>query len=293
MATELGVGLGLKPQHFSEAMAETRLGQWFEVHPENYQVDGGPRIALLQALRERHPLSLHSVSLSLASPEPLNTARLQALSQLCQRLQPALVSEHLAWSWLKGTYAPDLLPAPRTNALLQCMARHIDQVQTALGRVIAIENPSHYVPLPHEWDEVEFLHALAQRSGCKLLVDVNNIAVSAHNLGLNPLDWLARINPALIAEIHLAGHHSDPQHGDALWIDGHDTPVSEQVWLLYQTLIERTGALPTLIERDEHIPPYDQLQAEADRARRICAATPAQRSALTAQTDGLARVAHG
>jgi uncharacterized protein (UPF0276 family) len=263
------VGLGFKPAFFDDAMTEARADAWFEVHPENYWVAGGPRRDMLCALASAHPLSLHSVSLSLASPEPVDEARLSALVELNRELAPALVSEHLAWSWWQGVYAPDLLPVVRSDVLLQHLSDHIDLVQTALGRSIALENPSHYVTLPHEWDEVDFLHELARRTGCGLLVDVNNVAVSAHNLGLNPSDWLDRMDGVLIAEIHLAGYHPDPSCGDELWIDGHDQPISEGVWQLYERLIARIGPRPTLIERDDHLPPYAELQAEADRARQI------------------------
>jgi uncharacterized protein len=267
------VGLGFKPAFFHEAMAETRPHQWWEVHPENHLVSGGPRLHMLQALAERHPLSLHSVSLSLASPEPVDPQRLQGLQRLSRMLQPALISEHLAWSWWRGTYAPDLWPVRRSPLSLDQLCNNIDRVQMALGRSIALENPSHYVPLPHEMDEVEFLHCVAHRSGCQLLVDVNNVAVSAHNLNQDPMDWLDRIHPHLVAEIHLAGHHADPMCGEALWIDGHDRPISEPVWHLYQHFIARIGPRPTLIERDDCLPPYDTLQAEADRARTVLAAS--------------------
>ena len=263
------VGLGFKPAFFDDAMAESRTDCWFEVHPENYQVAGGPRRDLLRALASTHPLSLHSVSLSLASPDPVDAARLSALAEMNRELAPALVSEHLAWSWWQGVYAPDLLPVVRSDVLLQHLSDNIDRVQVALGRTIALENPSHYVSLPHEWDEVDFLHVLARRTGCSLLVDVNNVAVSAHNLGLSPIDWLDRIDGALIAEIHLAGYHPDPVLGNELWIDGHDQPISKGVWQLYERLIARIGPRPTLIERDDQLPPYAELQAEADRARQI------------------------
>lgn len=290
--TPLSVGLGFKPEHFEAAVTETRLGQWYEVHPENYQVAGGPRWHMLEALRQHHPLSLHSVSLSLAGPDPLCTERLSALVEMNRRLQPALVSEHLAWSWHRGTYAPDLLPVRRSIALRDRLVQRIDRVQSALGRTIAIENPSHYVPLEHEMDEVDFLHELAQRSGCQLLIDVNNVAVSAHNLGFDPEHWLARVKGDHVAEIHLAGHHADPRLGEGLWIDGHDTPISAQVWNLYHQLIARIGMRPTLIERDDHVPSHAELQLEADRARRLAVlAGTTERTMDTCDTHG--EVAHG
>ena len=267
--TSPGVGLGFKPQYFDEALAETRPGQWWEVHPENYAVAGGPRWRMLEALRAKHPLSLHSLSLSLASPEPIDSQRLSALVEMNSRLEPFLVSEHLAWSGWQGVYAPDLLPVRRSRFLFDLLAQQIDVLQSALGRPVALENPSHYVPLLHEWDEVDFLNALAQRTGCMLLVDVNNVAVSAHNLGLDAADWLDRIDAERIAEVHLAGHHTDAGVGDALWIDSHSKPISDQVWALYSRLIARVGMRPSIIERDDDLPAYDVLQAEADLARRV------------------------
>ena len=275
--TGLGVGLGFKPQHFDEAMENARPGVWFEVHPENYQVCGGPRWQMLHALRERHALSLHSVSLSLASPEAVDEGRLALLCDMHRRLQPALVSEHLAWSWWRGVYAPDLLPVRRSHALMAHLVRQIDRVQSALGSAIAIENPSHYVGLMHDVGEVDFLNELCRRSGCMLLVDVNNVAVSAHNLGLDAQAWLEDIDADQVAEVHLAGHEPDEQWGEALWIDSHSQAVADEVWLLYAQLIARLGPKPTLIERDSNIPAYEVLQAEADRARGILAARMACR----------------
>lgn len=291
--TPLGVGLGFKPQHFAEAVTETRTGQWWEVHPENHTVAGGPRWQMLEALRERHPLSLHSVSLSLAGPTPLCPVQLDALADMNHRLQPALVSEHLAWSWWQGTYAPDLLPARRSHFLLDLLVQRVDAVQNRLARTIAIENPSHYVPLRHDWDEVDFLHALAQRSGCQLLIDINNVAVSAHNLGFDPEHWLNRLDGRHVAEIHLAGYHPDPLLGDALWIDGHDAPVAGEVWNLYHALISRIGLRPTLIERDDQIPPYAELQSEGDRARRLCQLTLDTTSCMQVSLRAQAEAAHG
>lgn len=224
---------------------------------------------MLEALREHHPLALHSVSLSLASPEEVDANRLATLVEMNRQLQPSLVSEHLAWSWWQGVHAPDLLPVRRSGFLLNLLLRQIDTVQTALGRSIALENPSHYVPLAHEWGEVDFLNTLARRSGCMLLVDVNNVAVSANNLGFDPAAWLDGVDADRVAEVHLAGHHADENMGNALWIDSHASPISEQVWALYARLMARVGPKPTLIERDDQIPNYATLQTEADRARRL------------------------
>ena len=266
-APPLSAGLGLKPQHFGEALACRRPGLWFEVHPENYLVDGGPRLAWLETLRAEHPLSLHGVSLSLAGSAPPDAGQLARLAALVRRVEPALVSEHLAWSSWQGLYFPDLLPFPRTDESLALIARHIDIVQTALRRSIAIENPAHYLRLDgHAWDEVEFLAELARRTGCQLLLDVNNVAVSAHNLGTAPEDYLDRFPAHAVAEIHLSGHSRDPALGDALWIDSHDAAVAPAVWALYRRLIERIGPRPTLIERDGNVPSFDELLQEQELA---------------------------
>jgi len=266
-APTLSAGLGLKPQHFGEALACRRPGLWFEVHPENYLADGGPRLAWLDTLRAQHPLSLHGVSLSLAGSQPPDPARLARLAALVRRVEPALVSEHLAWSAWQGTYFPDLLPFPRTGEALAAIARHIDIVQTALKRRIAIENPAHYLRLDgHAWDEIDFLAELVRRTGCQLLLDVNNVAVSAHNLGSAPEDYLDRFPGHAVAEIHLAGHSLDPALGDALWIDSHDAAVAPAVWALYERLIRRIGPRPTLIERDGQVPAFTDLLQERELA---------------------------
>jgi uncharacterized protein len=263
MCTSFTAGVGLKPEHYQEAVQATEAGLWFEVHPENYFVAGGPRLAWLEKVRARHPLSLHSVSLSLAGEAPPDAAQLRALAALARRVQPALVSEHLAWSRWNGCYLPDLLPFPRTTAALQRIASHVAQVQDALGRRIAIENPSHYLPLPdHTWDEIEFLQELARRTGCTLLLDVNNVYVSARNLGFDALAWVDRFPQALVSEVHLAGHSRDPVLGDALLVDSHDAPVAPEVWALYRRFIARSGARATLIERDGNLPAFDALMRE-------------------------------
>ena len=271
MSTPLGCGLGLKPEHFDAALAARAPGLWFEVHPENYMVDGGPRLAWLEAMRARHPLSLHGVSLSLAGEEEPDAGHLRRLAALVRRFEPALVSEHLAWSRAGGRYLPDLLPVPRSDALLRRVADRLDAVQNALGRQVAIENPSHYLRLPHAWDEAGFLRELARRSGCALLLDINNVHVSARNLGFDAGDYLDRFPAQAVAEIHLAGHTPDPVHGEALLVDSHDAPVAEAVWALYRRFVERAGPRPTLIERDDRLPPFGELMAERDRAASIAA----------------------
>jgi uncharacterized protein (UPF0276 family) len=261
-------GVGFKADHFAEALAAPVAGLWFEVHAENYMVAGGPRLAMLEAVRRERPLSLHGVGMSLAGMADPDQDHLAALKQLVDRFEPELVSEHLAWSRLDGRCFPDLLPVPRTNEVLARCAANIGRMQDALGRQILIENPSHYLALrDHSWSETSFLAELARRSGCGLLIDVNNVAVGAHNLGYDPAAWLEAIPNKLVGEIHLAGHTIDAE--GALLIDSHDAPVSDQVWSLYEQFIERIGPRPTLIERDGNVPPFAELIAERERAQAI------------------------
>ena len=261
-------GIGFKPLHFREALASPAAGLWFEVHAENYMVDGGPRLAMLDALRRERPLSLHGVGMSLAGSEQPDREHLAALKQLVDRFQPALVSEHLAWSRLDGRCFPDLLPVPRTNEVLARCAANIGRVQDALGRQILIENPTHYLALrDHSWSETSFLAELSRRSGCGLLIDVNNVAVGAHNLGFDAAAWLDAIPAEQVGEIHLAGHSIDAE--GSLLIDSHDEPVSEGVWSLYESLVARIGPRPTLIERDGNLPAFAALMAERTRAQAI------------------------
>jgi hypothetical protein len=270
MITAPGAGLGLKPQHYAEAISESAAGAWFEVHPENYMCDGGPRHAALAAVRERHPLSFHGVGLSLAGDEPPDQAQLARLRRLVDRYEPFLVSEHLAWSRRRGAYHPDLLPFPRTSAALVRVSEHIDRTQEALGRRILIENPSLYIALDgHDFSEVEFIISLCRSTGCGLLLDVNNVYVSANNLGYVPETYVDAIPASLIGEIHVAGHAPDATLGPDLLIDTHGASVDEAVWDLYRRLITRIGTRPTLIERDDNVPAYLDLAAERHVASAI------------------------
>lgn len=256
----MGAGLGLKAEHYADALDCGAEGLWFEVHPENYMV-GGLRRAWLQRIAERHPLSLHGVSLSLAADASPDRAHLHRLRELVDLVEPALVSEHLAWSTWRGSYHPDLLPFPRTNEALGRIAENIQCTQEALGRRIAVENPSHYLHLDgHDWDEIDFLVELARRTGCALLLDVNNVHVSAHNLNYDASEWLARVPADLVAEIHLAGFSHD--QNSPLLIDSHDAAIAAPVWDLYRQLVQRIGPRPTLIERDDALPVFAELLAE-------------------------------
>lgn len=272
MTATLGAGLALKPAHYEAALSCDADGMWFEVHPENYYADGGPRLAWLEAIRSRHPVALHGVGLSLASasaPDPAHLGRLAALSG---RIAPAIVSEHMAWSAWRGAAYPDLLPFPRTGEALQRLVDNVGRMQDALKRRIAIENPSHYLRIEgHAWDEIDFMAELARRSGCGLLLDVNNVLVGARNLGYDAAAYIDRVPASLIMEVHLAGHTPDPALGQALLIDSHDAPVAPEVWALYARLVARVGPRPTLIERDDHLPEFATLMAERARAAALMA----------------------
>ena len=276
MTTLPTAGLGLKPQHYADALACPAVGDqaglWFEVHPENYMVDGGPRLSWLDAVRATVPLSLHGVGLSLAGDERPDREHLSRFRALIDRYEPFVISEHLAWSRRGGTYHPDLLPIPRTREMLALVCAHVEEAQDALGRTLLIENPTAYMALAgHDWSEVDFLVEIARRTGCGLLIDVNNVHVSAVNMGFSAEGWLDAVPATLIGEIHVAGHRPDPVWGEALLIDSHDAPVAEPVWALHARLIARVGPRPTLIERDGDVPAFEVLLAEQSRAAAVLA----------------------
>jgi uncharacterized protein len=270
-----GVGVGFKAEHF-DAILETRpdLG-FFEIHAENYMGAGGPPHRRLEAIRERYPLSLHGVGLSIGSPGPLDHAHLARLAGVAERYQPAVVSEHLAWSTHDGAFLNDLLPLPYTEETLERVCEHIDLVQTTLGRTMLLENPSTYVAFAETtMSETEFLGEIVRRTGCGLLLDVNNIFVSATNHGFDPYRYLADFPLASVGEIHLAGCADDRDDaGFPLLIDAHDSPVRDAVWPLYAEAIRRLRPTPTLIEWDNDVPAWPALLEEARRAERAMAAT--------------------
>jgi uncharacterized protein (UPF0276 family) len=267
------VGVGFKPEHF-EAIIETRpeLG-FFEVHAENYMGGGGAPHRRLDAIRERYPLSLHGVGLSIGSPGLLDRAHLRRLAAVAKRFEPTLVSEHLAWSTHEGAFLNDLLPLPYTDETLARVSEHIDEVQNALGRTMLLENPSTYVLFAEStWAETDFLREIARRTGCGLLLDVNNVFVSAVNHGFDPELYLADFPLAAVGEIHLAGCADDRDDaGLPLLIDAHNSPVRDPVWSLYSTTIRRLGATLTLIEWDNDVPAWSTLLGEARRAERAIA----------------------
>ncbi len=266
-----GAGVGFKPEHF-EAILDTRpeLG-FFEVHAENYMGRGGAPHRRLDAIRECYPLSLHGVGLSIGSPGPLDRVHLQRLAAVAGRFEPALVSEHLAWSTHEGAFLNDLLPLPYTDETLARVSEHIDEVQNALGRTMLLENPSTYVLFAEStWAETDFLREIARRTGCGLLLDVNNVFVSAVNHGFDPEVYLADFPLAAVGEIHLAGCADDADDaGLPLLIDAHNSPVRDPVWALYAATIRRLGATPTLIEWDNDVPAWPTLLGEARRAERV------------------------
>ena len=271
-------GVGFKPMHFRDILTATRPVGFFEVHAENYMGAGGPPHAHLRALRERYALSIHGVGLSIGSMQPLDRDHLARLKTLCDRYQPESFSEHLAWSSHGGVYFNDLLPLPYTPQTLARVAEHIDQLQTTLGRTMLLENPSTYVGIADSTiAEVEFLAEVANRTGCGLLLDVNNVFVSATNQGMQALSYLETFPLDRVREIHLGGH--DEETGDAgapLLIDAHGSAVADAVWALYALVIARTGPLPTLIEWDNDVPDWPTLRAEAAAAEQILAgAAPA------------------
>src|SRR5271168_4367059 len=272
------VGVGFKPEHF-EAIVDTRPGLgFFEVHAENYMGAGGAPYRRLDAIRERYPLSLHGVGLSIGSPGPLDRTHLQRLAAVAKRFEPTLVSEHLAWSTHEGAFLNDLLPLPYTDETLARVSEHIDEVQNALGRTMLLENPSTYVLFAEStFAETDFLREIARRSGCGLLLDVNNVFVSAANHGRDPYRYLADFPLHAVGEIHLAGYAEDSDDaGLPLLIDAHNSPVRDAVWALYAEAIRRLGATPTLIEWDNDLPAWPALLDEARRAGRVMAAAAAK-----------------
>lgn len=262
------VGIGFKPQHAQALLAASRAADFLELHAENHMAAGGPAREELLELAERYPLSVHGVGLSLGGAERPDAAHLARLVELVNRLSPALVSEHLAWSRLDGDCYNDLLPVPLTEESLALVARNIDIVQQALGRRLLIENPSLYVTIPiNTLDEADFLTELVARTGCGLLLDLNNAYISAHNLGRDLDAYLAALPWQAVGEMHLAGHSLDTAVEPTLRIDDHGSPVTEAVWSLYRRWAPAAAEAPTLIEWDAKVPTLERWLAEAERAR--------------------------
>lgn len=262
-------GVGFKAEHAHDIFGAAPAVGWFEIHPENYMVAGGPRLAMLEELCAHYPVSMHGVGLSLGGGEPLNKNHLADLKRLVDRFNPAMVSEHIAWSAHEGLYMADLLPTPMTKTSLSQLVDAINSVQDFIGRRILIENPTSYVPLPqNSIPELEFIAEAAARSGCGLLIDVNNVYISAHNLGFDANAFIDAVPGDLVGEIHLAGHEEDANPDDNVLIDTHSRPVADPVWDLFDRLIARIGRKPTLIEWDNDVPSWDVLAREAALADR-------------------------
>jgi uncharacterized protein (UPF0276 family) len=266
-------GIGLRSPHVAEVLATRPALAWLEVHPENY-LGGGPAVRALQAIRQDYPVSFHAVGLSVGTAGGLDRRHLGRLKSLADRLEPALVSEHLAWSQVSGAYLNHLLPLPYTDEALAVVCRNVDEVQTTLGRRVLIENPSGYLRFTASTiPEAEFLAALVRRTGCGLLCDVNNVYVTTQNLGVDPVAYLAALPPDAVDEIHLAGHSVNDADGQLLLIDDHGSPVSPAVWALYEHALRRFGAVPTLVEWDTEVPTLEVLLQEARRAEARLQAT--------------------
>lgn len=263
------VGVGLRHPHYSYVLETKPPVGWLEIHPENYFMKGGLSLSFIDKICEHYPLSLHGVGLSLGSAEELDADHLKQLKRLIDRWSPFLVSEHLSWSRVQGIFLPDLLPFPYTDEAFAIFARHIDETQTFLGREILIENPSSYLEYKDSTlSEVEFLNALCQQTGAKILLDVNNVFVASSNHGWDAKAYINAVSPELVGEIHLAGHSLQTfEDGSTLRIDTHSSHVCDEVWDLYDLAVERGIRVPTLIEWDDEIPEFDVLLKEAQTAQ--------------------------
>lgn len=264
-------GVGFKHDHMRDILEDAGKVSFLEVHAENYMGDGGAPHRTLERIREDFPISLHGVCMSIGGPKPLSEDHLARFKKLVDRYEPAQVSEHLAWSTHDDIFLNDLLPLPYTKETLAHVCDHIDRMQTVLGRTILLENPATYVLFDNSTiPETAFLREVAKRTGCGLLLDVNNVFVSATNHGFAARGYLADFPLELVGEIHLAGHtEQEDDEGAPLLIDSHDRPVSDPVWQLYEEVIARSGPIPTLVEWDSDLPEWHILRSEAGHAARI------------------------
>ena len=268
-APSAGFGLGLRTTHYADFLQSTPPVDWLEIISDNYLIEGGRPLAVLDAIRARYPMAMHGVSMSIGTPAGPDPRYLRDLARLARRVRPLWISDHLCWTGVHGHNLHDLLPLPYTEEALETVVRNVGIVQDALGAPILLENVSSYVAFADsQMGESTFLRAVVERSGCLVLRDVNNVFVSAVNHGQDPLAYLDDIPADRVRQIHLAGH---TDHGDHL-IDTHDHPVADAVWSLYRAALERFGPVATMIERDDHIPPLAELLDELEHARRIAAA---------------------
>ena len=267
MHTEIkGFGLGLRTEHYQDFVTSPQPVDWLEIISENYMVAGGKPLHYLDRIRQDYPMVMHGVSLSIGSTDPISRDYLLALKTLADRVQPAWISDHLCWTGTQNLNLHDLLPLPYTRQTLRLVCAHIDQVQNFLGRPLVIENPSSYVQFRQdEMREWEFMAEMATTSGCELLLDVNNVYVSSVNHRFDPQAYIRALPAGQVRQIHLAGHED---HGSYI-IDTHDHPIVDPVWELYAYTLQTIGFVPTMIERDDHIPPLQELLSELDQARCI------------------------
>ncbi|MDR6901464.1 DUF692 domain-containing protein [Rhizobium miluonense] len=274
-------GVGFKPEHFAAINGAAQPIGFFEVHAENYMGAGGPPHAQLRKLRQDYALSIHGVGLSIGSMQPLDSEHLARLKIVCDRYEPESFSEHLAWSTHDTTFLNDLLPLPYTEATLAQVCAHIDQVQTILGRQMLLENPATYLLFEESTiEETEFLAEVARRTGCGLLLDVNNVFVAATNHHMDASAYLKRFPVQWVREVHLSGHSETvDDSGAPLLIDSHDTPVKDPVWALYAELIGRIGPVASLVEWDNDVPEWPVLRTEAEAADAILKRAAARRAA--------------
>jgi hypothetical protein len=274
-------GVGFKPEHFAKIIAEPQPVGFFEVHAENYMGAGGPPHAQLGKLREDYALSIHGVGLSIGSMQTLDEEHLARLKALCDRYEPESFSEHLAWSTHDSIFLNDLLPLPYTNRTLSCVCDHIDRVQEVLKRQMLLENPATYLLFEESTlEETAFLTAVVERTGCGLLLDINNVFVASTNHNMDPKTYLERFPIQWVREVHLSGHSETVDDlGAQLLIDSHDTPVKVPVWSLYEELISSSGPVATLIEWDNDVPAWPALRAEAEGAAVILEKSTKQRAA--------------
>jgi hypothetical protein len=262
----LGYGLGLRVEYYEALLEQPGPVEWLEIVSENYMVPGGRPLVWLDRFRQRFPLAMHGVSLSIGGTDPLDDGYLARLAALAHRVEPAWISDHLCWTGVQGVNLHDLMPLPYTEEALAHVVERVSRVQDVLGRRILLENVSSYISFADaQLTEWQFLAAVAERADCLILLDINNIHVSAHNHGFSPLAYLDGIPAARVQQFHLAGH----EQGGPLLIDTHDAPIIDDVWQLYRQAVRRFGRVSTMIERDDHVPPLAELMAELDYARQL------------------------
>ncbi len=259
-------GVGLRQPHYQQVLKEKPSLALIEVHSENFMMDGGPSLQLLEQIRQQYPLSLHGVGLALGSFEPIPLEHLQKIKRLAEHFDPLLISDHLSWGRVNGIHLNDLLPIPYTKESLNHVCDQIDQIQSFLNRRFVIENISAYLNyVNNDFSEPDFINLVCQRTGCQLLLDINNIFVNANNFSFDPFQWIQSIHPQHVVQYHLAGH----SHTEQGWIDTHGTSVLPDVWDLFKQTVQLFGPMPTIIERDQHIPSWHDLYQEVQHAEEI------------------------